>query len=437
MELEESSFRPTLKRLINRINKFPLISKNILILRLKPKPFIMKTFFLSILAIFLISCTKNNEPHQENPFTKGVYGNPSALLNKGYRFDSLGINAVFVRRISLNPDFYRISKDQGAAVYVEFPTLNGKGYVEAHPDAWPINEKGLPSPPADWFMGVCPTHPGFKELRSQQLREILQEYTVDGIFLDYVHWHAQFETKEPILPETCFCERCTASFGREINQDIPGNNTAEKASWILSHEDKAWRKWRADILNGWVEDMGKIVKAAQPEAKLGVFYCSWYPTDYDSALYKTLGIDPIAFAARADVLSPMLFHKMKERPTSWVGDYVTWLGESLGSKSEDLNHHRGSSLQTWTNSSSQNQYSDLSDQAGLNHENSRIPMIWPIVQAHNNPGIVSPEEFRQVMLEGSKAPASGIMMFSAESISEEPEKIEVLRKIYSNSVRKD
>lgn len=64
-------------------------------------------------------------------------------------------------------------------------------------------------------------------------------------------------------------------------------------------------------------------------------------------------------------------------------------------------------------------------------------MIWPIVQAHNNPGIVSPEEFRKVMLEGSKAPASGIMMFSAESISEEPEKIEVLRKFYLDKNSKE
>lgn len=368
---------------------------------------------LMLLPFLLLSCAEKVGNENEKAFIKGVYGNPAALLSKGYHFDSLGINAVFVRSISLNPDFYNTAKEQGAAVHVEFPTLNGKGYIEAHPDAWPIDEKGLPSPPADWFMGVCPTHPGFKDFRSQQLREILQAYPVDGIFLDYVHWHAQFETKEPILPETCFCERCTGLFGEEIKKAIPGEDIAEKATWILSHEDKAWRKWRADILNGWVEDMGKILKSEQPQAKLGVFYCSWYPSDYDSALYKTLGIDPLAFAARADVLSPMLFHSMKERPTAWVGDYVTWLGESLGSKSEDL-----------------------PVQTGLNQFEYRN-FIWPIVQAHNNPGIVSPEEFRQVLLEGSKAPASGIMMFSAESIAEEPAKIEVLKKFYRNKNSKD
>ncbi|MGY6743819.1 MAG: family 10 glycosylhydrolase [Cecembia sp.] len=378
---------------------------------------------LLILATFLFySCSKKAENESEKTFIKGVYGHPAALLDKGYRFDSLGINAVFVRSISLKPSFYTTAKEQGAAVYVEFPTLNGKGYVEAHPDAWPIDEKGQPSPPADWFMGVCPTHPGFREFRSQQLREILKEYAVDGIFLDYVHWHAQFETKDPILPETCFCERCTAIFGEEINQEIPGESIAEKADWILSHEDKAWRKWRADILNGWVEDMGKIVKAEQPQAKLGVFYCSWYPADYDSALYNTLGIDPMAFAQRADVLSPMLFHRMKERPTSWVGEYVAWLGDFVVG---------GSSLQTWTFPSKES--SDLPVQTDLN----QFVDIWPIVQAHNSPGTVSPEEFHQVLTEGAKSPTSGIMMFSAESIAQEPAKIEVLKKFYRHKNSKD
>ena len=369
----------------------------------------MKPVILIIWTIFLMSCAQHEGGHEALPFTRGVYGNPDALLKASYRFDSLGINAVFVRSISLNPSFYNIAKDHGAKVYVEFPTLNGKGFIEHHPDAHPIDRLGLPSPTADWFMGVCPTHPGFIEHRSQQLREILQEYQVDGVFLDYVHWHAQFETKDPILPETCFCDRCTSLFEKEIKSEIPGSNIAQKADWILGNEEKAWRKWRADILNGWVEDMGKIVKAKQPESKLGIFYCSWYPSDYDSALYKKLGIDPRAFAENVDVMSPMLFHKMKERPTSWVGEYVVWLGDLVEMEME--NKARSGKLKK---------------------ENLKTPMIWPIVQAHNTPSIVGTEEFSNVLMEGSKNPASGIMMFSAESIAEEPSKIEVLKKHYFN-----
>jgi len=59
------------------------------------------------------------------------------------------------------------------------------------------------------------------------------------------------------------------------------------------------------------------------------------------------------------------------------------------------------------------------------------PQIWPIVQSHNNPGIVNSDEFRSVMIEGSKAPASGIMMFSDQSLVEDPKKIEVMKELYS------
>ncbi len=52
------------------------------------------------------------------------------------------------------------------------------------------------------------------------------------------------------------------------------------------------------------------------------------------------------------------------------------------------------------------------------------------MQSHNNPEVVTPEEFRQVMLEGTKAPATGIMMFSDQSLLEDPEKIRVMKELY-------
>ncbi|MCL6258332.1 hypothetical protein M3O96_04490 [Aquiflexum sp. TKW24L] len=360
------------------------------------------------LLLWTFSCQQPAE--QKQTFIKGVYGNPATLLDAGYRFDSLGMNAVFVRSISLNREFFDIATQQGAKVFVEFPTLNGKDYLKDHPEAWPITETGEKAEPADWFMGICPTDPDFKNYRIGQLKKILHEFKVDGIFLDYVHWHAQFETKDPILPETCFCDRCTGQFGESTRIIIPGDSISHKAQWILKNKDKEWRNWRSEVLNGWIADMGDVVDEIQPEAKLGIFYCSWYPADYDSALYRILGIDPKAISEIADVMSPMLFHQMKARPTTWVGEYVKWLGDLIeaGSKSEDLNQ-------------------DLNQKFG--------PQIWPIIQSHNNPGIISPEEFRQVMIEGMKAPASGIMMFSDQSLVENPEKIRVMKNLYTEGIK--
>lgn len=354
----------------------------------------MKSTLVFIFILALLSCNAPVSKEISDEFIKGVYGNPGTLLREGYTFDSLGMNAVFVRSGSLNQDFYEKSKKQGMKVFVEFATLNGKDYLVDHPDAWPIDEKGEQSPPADWFMGICPTHPGFKQFRSDQLNEILGQFEVDGLFLDYVHWHAQFETTEPILPETCFCDRCTTAFGERIDTLIPGQNVPDRAKWILENVDAQWRKWRVDVLNEWVEDLGEILRQAQPEAILGVFHCAWYPTDYDSALYRTMGLDPIALAKRVDVMAPMLFHHMKGRPTKWVGEYLNWIGRAL----------------------------DL--------ERNASPKIWPIVQSHDNPGIVSAEEFREVMIQGAQWPSTGIMMFSDQSLLDNKEKLQVMKELY-------
>jgi hypothetical protein len=329
------------------------------------------------------------------PFVKGVYGNPATLLKAGYRFDSLGMNAVFVRSISLNEEFFRTAKQQGCSVYVEFPTLYGNSYLKQHPEAWPINEKGDRAVQADWFMGVCVTDPELKQFRIGELKEITQQYAVDGIFLDYMHWHAQFERVDPILPETCFCDRCAEQFGIYVGKKIPGSDIAERAVWILKHAEPEWRKWRSGILSAWVADMKLVLKQYRPQAKLGVYYCGWMPGDHDSALYRKLGIDVPGIAREADVLAPMLFHGMYGKSPNWVGEYMNWLERELKSRSVN-------------------------------------PLVWPIVQAHNKPSVISAEEFRKVMTEGMRAPSSGIMMFADGSLLEDPEKLRVMKLIYQN-----
>jgi hypothetical protein len=346
------------------------------------------------LALTLCACNSGIN-NTEKTFIKGVYGNPGTLLKAGYAFNELGMNAIFVRSYSLNNELYNAAHEQGCKVFVEFPVLNGKQFLKNNPQCQPIEPAGQASPPADWFMGICPTCPDFREDRRQHLKSILKQFKVDGIFLDYLHWHAQFETTEPILPETCFCERCTDLFSKEFNIDIPGEGVSEIANHILSFHEKEWRDWRSSILTDWIKEMKQILASHQPEALLGLFYCAWYPDEYDSALYRILGIDINDFAREADVLAPMLFHHMKDRPVSWIGEYTTWLDSVCNS---------------------------------IHSENK--PEIWPIVQAHNNPVEVSPAEFREAMLQGSSLPSSGIMMFSDVSLLQDPRKIEIMRELY-------
>lgn len=347
-------------------------------------------FFYVFLCASLCATAQSVE---QLPFTKGVYGDPQPLLRTAGTFGSLGINAIFVRSTSLNDELFKTAKMEGVRVYVEFPTLNGKEYLEDHPEAWPINEKGEQAPAADWFMGICLTDTGFMDYREAQLRTILEAYPVDGVWLDYLHWHAQFETPDPILPETCFCDRCILLFSKESATKIPEGDVATKAQWILMNSDSSWRAWRSDILVRWVRNMKSVLEEVRPRALLGIYHCPWYPSDFGGALYRTLGLDMRTLSRIADVLSPMLYHRMMDRSTEWVGEYVLWLDSAVVAK-------------------------------------RRRPLIWPIVQAHNLPDVVSIEEFRSVMWNGSRHPATGVMMFTAQTLMGEPAKLEVMKDLY-------
>lgn len=354
-----------------------------------------QAIIVTLLLILCICACNSRMNNTEKIVIKGVYGDPGTLLKAGYTFKELGVNAIFVRSYSLNDELYNAAREQGCKVFVEFPVLLGKQFLDNNLQCQPIETTGEPSPPADWFMGICPTCPDFKADRRQHLKSILNQFKVDGIFLDYLHWHAQFETPEPILPETCFCERCTDLFSNKYNIDLPKENISDISNHILSFHEKEWRDWRRSILTDWIIDLKQILISHQPESLLGLFYCAWYPDEYDSALYRILGIDINDFAREADVLAPMLFHHMKDRPVNWIGEYTIWL-----------------------------------DSVSNSILTQNKPKIWPIVQAHNNPGEVSPTEFREAMLQGSSFPSSGIMMFSDRALLQDPRKIEIMRELY-------
>ena len=354
----------------------------------KPK----QNFILAFLLIFvLVSCAQ--EPAQQIEI-RGIYGHPKPLWDKGYSLPDLGINAVFVHGGSIDSALMERAMSEGIKVYAEFATLNGKNYVETHPEAWAINEKGEQVEAASWFMGVCPTEPGFREYRFGQLHRLLNDYDISGVWMDYVHWHAQFEEPDPILPETCFCNHCLATFSKEKNLEIQGGSTAEKAQWILQNRDKEWRDWRCGVILDWSVQIRKIIDEQKPGTLLGLYHCPWTDEEFDGARRRILGLDYDLLRDVFDVFSPMVYHARMGREPAWVEENIRWFCERL------------------------------------NIENGASPKVWPIVQAYNNPYTISSGEFETVLKGGLVEKSSGVMMFTTNAIAEDEEKIEVVKKLY-------
>ncbi len=358
----------------------------------------MKTDFrysLLFVVISLISLTSCEQRSVESSIIRGVYGNPTPFWDKGLSLNELGVNAVFIHSGSINQDIMNKARSEGLKVFAEFATLNGKDYVEEHPEAWAINEKGEKVQAASWFMGVCPTDPGFRKYRFDQLRDLLLEYDLDGVWLDYVHWHAQFEEPEPILPETCFCDHCLRTFSEDSEIILPDGSISERAQWILKNHDSLWRDRRCKVIFNWTEEMKGLIKDINPEVLLGLYHCPWDDQEFDGARRRILGLDFDLLAETIDVFSPMVYHARMGRTPDWVGENINWLCNRL----------------------------EISDDA--------YPKVWPIVQAYNDPGIISSEEFESVLRHGLSGKSSGVMMFTTYAVAEDEGKTAVMKNVYT------
>jgi hypothetical protein len=325
---------------------------------------------------------------------RGAYSSPKPFWDKGAQLGAYGINAIFVHGGSLTPELVTRARAEGARVYAEFATLNGKGYVEKHAEAWPVNEKGEKAPAATWFMGACPTEAGFRAYRMKQLDELLDRVEIDGVWMDYLHWHAQFEDPDPVLPETCFSDSCLTAFAKDKGVKLPGGDTAARARWILERHEREWRDWRASVLVSWAQEIRERLNRKRPGMLLGNFQCPWSDADFGGARRRILGLDVKRMARVVDVFSPMVYHGRMGRAPEWVGEASEWLARQIGA------------------------------------ERGRFPKIWPIVQAHNDPGAISAEEFGRVLRLGASGRSSGVMMFTLGSVAADPAKMQVLRDTY-------
>lgn len=354
---------------------------------------------MTFLITSAISCKlfSHKQQNDKNIEIRGIYGNPDAFWKKGLNLNGLGVNAVFVHAGSINYKMLERARMEGMKVYAEFPTLNGKNYVDKHPEAWAIDEKGKKVQAASWFMGVCATEPGFRQYRIAQLKELLGKYDIDGVWMDYLHWHAQFEDPEPILPETCFCNHCLHTFQKTTGIKLPEGTTAEKAELILTKYDREWRSWRCSVIADWTKDFKMIIKESKQEVLLGIYHCPWDDDDYNGARRWILGLDYDLLKEHVDVFSPMLYHGRMGRSPEWVMENIEWF-------SEQLNIKPGS-----------------------------FPKVWPIVQAHNDPYNISAEEFENVLRYGLSGEATGVMMFTSYSVAEDHEKTETMRKVYKEN----
>jgi len=302
---------------------------------------------------------------------RGLYGIPSAAtLHPSTYIDDLkrdGVTAVFV---PADEETVRWFKAEGFTVYLSVNVFGGKGAWEKYPDAQPVKADGslLGSEPGyRGSGGVCPTHQAWRQERINAIRKLVHEFGgedgIDGIWLDFIRYPGRWEDNEPVIPDTCYCARCLSKFRHDTNSKLPPELAAkEAAAWIAQQCPYEWMVWKKEQINAFVAEARSVVGART----LGVFLVPWTKGERNNAISYQLAQDPFALAQLADVISPMVYHKMCHQPPSWVGAMTSYYKET-----------------------------------------ARCP-VWPIVQSID----CQPEEFRSALQSAGNGDADGLLVFS-------------------------
>ena len=345
---------------------------------------------LSILIACLSGVLAGSRPHIE---VRGIYGGvPVELLQGGKTLSDAGINAVWLSSGALNAERVALLRHQGARIFAEFNSMHVAEYVRRHPDAAPVGTDGAVCPPPDGWQGVCPSHEGYRKDRMDAFRTVLESHAVDGIWLDYHHSHAAWERADPLLPDTCFCARCIATFQKQTQVALPELPAPRLSALLLSRYRDRWLRWRADLFTDWVREYREILDRTRPAAMLGTFHCPWSDRDLNAALYEKLAIDLKAQSRYLHVLSPMPYHARFGHVTdpAWISRQTAWLGRRLG----------------------------------LRGGPGEAPRIWPIVQLSDWGETVPAAQVPEVLDHGSRLPATGVLVFAWGGLRESKDKID-------------
>ncbi|MEW6261139.1 MAG: hypothetical protein AB1547_14690, partial [Thermodesulfobacteriota bacterium] len=274
------------------------------------------------------------------PVRKVVYGLPavqksdSEAVHRNLR--QAGVDAVFVPPDRDSIAFYR---KKGYRVYLAFNAFGGKDGWKRHPDSVPVMADGMSmdrKPGLRGFGGMCPTHEGGRLERLAELSRWVTSFGgsdgIDGVFLDFIRYPGYWESPDPELIDTCYCDRCMARFSADTGICLPDIPASQRADWIgRNHHRSVWAAWKVERILSFIREARAVLQANPSGRKLvlGLFTVPFTEYERQAALSAVLGQDVRRMAELVDVVSPMLYPGLMGKPASWVGRMVGYYGEML------------------------------------------------------------------------------------------------------------
>ena len=212
----------------------------------------------------------------------GVAHYPSNILPQSKTFtqygDQLAQCVAAARKHGLEVHVWKITWNLEGAPKAFIEKLREAGRTQVSATGKPLN----------W---LCPSHPENVSLELESILEIVSNYDVDGIHLDYIRYPGS---------HACYCEECRKRFTLAIRQQIE-DWPAAVLPQTGQHSDK-YIEWRTQQITRLVRLLHKRVREVDPDIKISAAVFGGYP-----ACVTSIGQDWIAWANAGyiDFVCPM------------------------------------------------------------------------------------------------------------------------------------
>ncbi len=317
-----------------------------------------------------------------------IYGHNGEMEGLFDELKTARINTLVASgKLNSNEEFRRLAEKNAMKRFLIFPTFYAPEYLNNHPDHYAIQKNGEIAK-KEWVEFVCPSRDDFRQMRIDQLRQMVEEYNPDGISIDFIRHFAFWEKIYPertmeSLPNTCFCEHCMTAFQKHINRTIPAKTPSQYYQWIMDNQQEEWVQWKSSLITNMVRDLVAAAREIQPGILVNIHVVPWRKEDFGNAREIVLGQDISQLAKYADYLSPMTYAHMVKQEPEWIAEVVREMAAET-----DCN-------------------------------------ILPSFQVANTyrDDEISNDTFRQYLNNASRYPSSGFVCWSWERLTDEEKKI--------------
>jgi hypothetical protein len=240
-------------------------------------------------------------------------------------FDTLaasGVNTILTESDTYEAEILAEARASGMEFWGGiscFLHRNSTGNVlERDPTLTPILSTGERRPMIEWYNGVPPTARAHRAERLAHLVGQVKRHRFDGFLLDFIRWpmHWEIEHRPGYPPplDTSFDEVTLREFRDRTDAPLPDEligRPAAAATWIMLHHPREWIDFKCDVITSYVAEIKRsIAEAAGREIPLGICGVPIQP-EWVGQRFGDL-------AKVVELICPMSYHAVLERPPAWV-----------------------------------------------------------------------------------------------------------------------